>query len=106
MEERKITKGVKKETMMASTAAPRMETTEAFLVIATQPTDSPYVVLGHPPKMAPAMEPTPSPRRVRERPGSSSRSLSMMEERFLWSAMCSAKTTNATGTYATAMVAM
>ena len=78
---------------------------EAFLVIATQPTDSPYVVLGHPPKRAPAKEPTPSPRSVRWRPGSSRRSLFIMEERFLWSAMCSANTTNATGTYATAMVA-
>ena len=27
----------------------------------------------------------------------------MIEERFLWSAMCSANTTKATGTYATAM---
>ena len=28
----------------------------------------------------------------------------MMEEMFLWSAICSANTTNATGTYATAIV--
>ncbi len=39
--------------------------TDAFLVIATQPTDSPYVVLGQPPKIAPAKDPTPSPRSVR-----------------------------------------
>ena len=30
----------------------------------------------------------------------------MMEEMFLWSARCSANTTNATGIYATAMVPM
>ena len=30
----------------------------------------------------------------------------MTEERFLWSAMCSANTTNATGMYATATVAI
>ena len=44
------------------------------------------------------MEPIPSPRRVRVRPGFSSRSTPTMEERFLWSARCSAKTTKATGT--------
>ena len=38
--------------------------TEALPVIATQPTDSPYVVLGQPPKIAPAIEPTPSPKSV------------------------------------------
>ncbi len=38
--------------------------TEAFLVIATHATLSPYVVLGQPPKKAPTIEPTPSPRRV------------------------------------------
>ena len=71
--------------------------TEAFLVIATQPTDSPYVVLGQIPKTVPAIEPTPSPRRVLLRPGSLIRSLPIIEERFLWSAICSAKTTRATG---------
>ena len=80
-------------------------TIEAFLVIATQPTDSPYVVLGQPPKIAPAMEPTPSPRSVLESPGSTVRSCSMIEERFLWSARCYANTTKATGKYATATVA-
>ena len=106
MVERKVTKGAKKEMTMAMIAVTRMVRTEALPVIATQPTDSPYVVLGQPPKKAPTIEPTPSPSRVRESPGSRRRSAPMMEERFLWSAMCSAKTTNATGTYATAIVPM
>ena len=42
----------------------KMVAVEALPEIATQPTDSPYVVLGHPPKTAPAIEPTPSPRSV------------------------------------------
>lgn len=103
--ERKVTKGAKNETTIAIIAVVSIVTTEALPDIATQPTDSPYVVLGHPPKKAPAIEPTPSPRRVLESPGFSSRSCSMMLERFLWSAMCSANTTSATGTYATAMEA-
>ena len=61
-------------------------------------------MFGQPPKKAPATEPTPSPRRVLWRPGSSRRSLPITDERFLWSAICSANTTNATGTYATATV--
>ena len=89
---------------MHSMAASLIVATEAFLVIATQATDSPYVVFGHPPKNAPTMEPTPSPSNVLAKPGSSRRSRLMMEEMFLWSAMCSAKTTNATGMYATATV--
>ena len=48
-------------------------------------------------KKVPTREPMPSPRRVLVRPGSSSRFTTMMEERFLWSARCSAKTTKATG---------
>ena len=78
--------------------------TEALPEIATQPTDSPYVVLGQPPKNAPAIEPTPSPSNVLFNPGSSNKSFSMIEDRFLWSAICSANTTNATGMYATATV--
>ena len=49
---------------IAPIAAAIIVTTEALPVIATQPTDSPYVVLGQPPKIAPAIEPTPSPRSV------------------------------------------
>ena len=41
-------------------AAAKIVTTEAFPVIATQATDSPYVVFGQPPNSAPAIEPTPS----------------------------------------------
>ena len=37
---------------------------EALRVMATHPTDSPYVVFGQPPKNAPTIEPTPSPRSV------------------------------------------
>ena len=92
------TKGLQKEIIIARIAVVIIVATEAFLVIATQATDSPYVVLGQPPKKAPAIEPTPSPRRVFERPGFSRRSFSMIEEIFLWSAICSANTTNATGT--------
>lgn len=35
--------------------------TDAFPVMATHPTLSPYVVLGHPPKKDPTIEPIPSP---------------------------------------------
>ena len=38
---RKVTNGPKKEIMIAMTAVVRIVTTEAFPVIATQPTDSP-----------------------------------------------------------------
>ena len=41
MEERKVTKGPKKEITMLMIAAVVMVMTDAFLVIATQPTDSP-----------------------------------------------------------------
>ena len=68
---------------MARIAVARMVTTEALPEIATQPMDSPYVVLGQPPKNAPTIEPMPSPRSVRESPGSRRRSCSMMEEMFL-----------------------
>ena len=47
---------------------------EAFFEMATQPIDSPYVVFGQPPNKAPANEPTPSPRRVRCKPGSCNKS--------------------------------
>ena len=78
-------------------AAPIIDTTEAFFVIATQPMDSPYVVFGTPPNIEPTNEPIPSPSNVRCKPGSARRSLSIIEEMFLWSAMCSANTTNDTG---------
>ena len=100
MELKKAITGLRNETTIARTAVVMIVTTDAFLVIATQAIDSPYVVLGHPPKNAPTIEPTPSPRRVLLRPGSVRRSFSMIEEMFLWSATCSANTTNATGTYA------
>ena len=55
-------------------------------------------MFGHPPKIVETKVPTPSPSNVRESPGSFSKSVPMIAERFLWSARCSAKTTNATGT--------
>ena len=61
---RKVTKGAKNEATIARIAVASIVSTDALPVIATQPTDSPYVVLGQPPKNAPAMEPTPSPRSV------------------------------------------
>ena len=64
MEARNVTNGPKNEMIIAIIAVARIVTTEALPVIATQPTDSPYVVFGQPPKTAPAIEPTPSPRRV------------------------------------------
>ena len=91
------TNGLSKEINIASIAVAIIVATEAFLVIATQATDSPYVVFGQPPKNAPTIEPTPSPSKVLERPGSSNKSFSIIDEMFLWSAICSAKTTNATG---------
>ena len=50
MVSRKAISGVMKETMMQRNAAPQMLMVEAFLVIATQAMDSPYVVFGQPPK--------------------------------------------------------
>ena len=94
---RNVTKGAINEATTAKMAVMKMVITEALPEIATQPTDSPYVVLGQPPKSAPTIEPTPSPRSVLERPGSFKRSVSMIEDIFLWSARCSANTTNATG---------
>ena len=101
-----VTNGVKNEIKTHSSAAPIIVNTEAFLVIATQATDSPYVVLGHPPKNAPTIEPTPSPSNVLSRPGSFNKSLSIILEMFLWSAICSANTTKDTGMYAIAIVPM
>ena len=86
-------------------AAPKIETTDAFFVIATQPIDSPYVVFGTPPKIEPTNEPTPSPNNVRCKPGSWSKSFSIIDEMFLWSAICSANTTNDTGMYKSAIFA-
>ena len=97
-------KGAINEETMANSAVTKIVMTEAFPEMATQPMDSPYVVLGQPPNTAPTIEPTPSPSSVRESPGSRRRSVPMMEEMFLWSAICSANTTNATGMYATAIV--
>ena len=62
--ERKVTNGPKKEITIAIIAVQRMVTIEALPVIATQPTDSPYVVFGQPPNQAPTIEPTPSPSSV------------------------------------------
>ena len=64
MESMKATSGEKKDAIIVPIAAANIVETEAFPVIATQATDSPYVVFGQPPKIAPAIEPTPSPRRV------------------------------------------
>ena len=90
--------GLMKLSIIHIIAAVNNVDTDAFLVIATQPTDSPYVVFGQIPKTVPTIEPTPSPRSVLLSPGSpSTRSRFIIEERFLWSAICSAKTTSATG---------
>lgn len=62
IESRNATNGEMKDMITVIIAADMMVITDAFFVIATQPTDSPYVVLGHPPKIAPTTEPTPSPR--------------------------------------------
>ena len=64
MEERNVKNGPKKEMIIAIIAVARIVTTEALPVIATQPNDSPYVVFRQPPKTAPTIEPTPSPRIV------------------------------------------
>ena len=56
--------GETKEISIAKTAAVMIVVTDAFLVIATHPTDSPYVVFGQPPKSAPKNEPMPSPKSV------------------------------------------
>ena len=61
---RKVTNGATKEAAIHIKAVTKMVATEAFPEMATHPTDSPYVVFGHPPKNAPTMEPTPSPSRV------------------------------------------
>lgn len=64
MVDKKVTKGATNEAMIARIAVVKIVTIEALPEIATQPTDSPYVVLGQPPKNAPAIEPIPSPRSV------------------------------------------
>ena len=61
-------------------------------------------MFGHPPKKVETIVPTPSPRSVLVRPGSFKRFFPTIVERFLWSARCSANTTNATGTYAAKIV--
>lgn len=83
IDEMKAINGDRKEIKMHSIAVARMVAVLAFLVMATHATLSPYVVFGHPPKKAPIIEPTPSPRRVLCKPGSSSKSLSIIEEIFL-----------------------
>ena len=100
MVSRKAVRGVMNENTTHIAAAPQMLTVDAFLVIATVAMDSPYVVFGHPPKTDPTNDPIPSPRRVLSSPGSERRSFPTIEDRFLWSARCSANTTKATGTYA------
>ena len=80
---RRVINGAINDAIIAKMAVAAIVITDAFPVIATHPTDSPYVVLGHPPKNAPTMEPTPSPRSVLERPGSSRRFCSIIDERFL-----------------------
>ena len=51
------------------------------------------------PTTRPIRRPTPSPRSVFDNPGSpSTRSRLIIVPRFLWSAICSANTTKATGT--------
>jgi len=69
-----VTNGAMNDKIIHKIAVTKIVITDAFLEIATQPTDSPYVVLGHPPKKAPAIEPTPSPSNVLVRPGSVSKS--------------------------------
>ena len=69
IEARKVTNGPKNDITIAKIAVVRIVTIEALPVIATQPIDSPYVVLGHPPKNAPTIDPTPSPRSVLSNPG-------------------------------------
>ena len=95
---RNVAKGPTNARMIAAIAVTKIVIVEALPEIATVPMDSPYVVFGHPPKNAPAIEPTPSPKSVLCNPGSSSKSVPIIELKFLWSAMCSANTTNATGT--------
>ena len=56
--------GVMNDKTISMQAAAKIVLTEAFFVIATQPTDSPYVVFGQIPKTVPTMEPTPSPSKV------------------------------------------
>ena len=60
MLERNRVNGARKAHIIAIIAVVNIVTTEALREMATQPTDSPYVVLGQPPKNAPAIEPTPS----------------------------------------------
>ena len=64
IDERNVTNGPINEAIMAKIAVANIVITEAFPVMATQPTDSPYVVFGQPPNTAPTAEPIPSPRSV------------------------------------------
>ena len=66
------------ETAIAINAATKIEITDAFLVRATQPTDSPYEVVEHPPRNAPAASAKPSPINVLCKPGSFNKSDSII----------------------------
>ncbi len=94
---KKVIRGPKKEITMPKHDVTTIVIMEAFLENATHDMDSPYVVFGHPPKRAPTIEPTPSPIKVRSSPGSFNKSCPMIKDKFLWSAICSAKTANAKG---------
>ena len=64
MEARNVTNGPKNEMIIAIIAVARIVPPEALPEIATQPTESPYVVFGQPPKSAFIFYFSPSPRRV------------------------------------------
>ena len=60
----KMENGKMKDKTIAKQAVVKIVLTEALPEMATQPMDSPYVVLQAPPKKAPAIEPIPSPNKV------------------------------------------
>ena len=78
-----VENGPMNDNTIARSAVTKIVLIEALPEIAIVPTDSPYVVFGHPPKNAPAIEPTPSPNNVLCNPGSWIKSLSIIELKFL-----------------------
>lgn len=97
--------GPTKDVTMHIIAQTKIGYVDADLVNAVVAIASPYEVFSAPPKKAPTIDPTPSPRRVLSSPGSLVRSVPMIFDRFKWSERCSQNVENATGVNARKIVA-
>ena len=82
-----VENGKKKLRTIAIIAVAQIVLIEALPEIATQPTDSPYVVLHAPPKKGQAIDATQSQNNVLCKPRYTNKSRPMIVHKFLWSAM-------------------